>query len=141
MTGQLHLEGYEINAKKVYRLMRANDLLLSRLKKPRGPYVQQRCAQPDAPLTLFEMDIKMIWVEEYRRYAYVLTILDTFTRCTGRPPTASAGGMSVGLGKRLSLPTCSPPTLWLKRSTLKSVATTAHNFWPRTYGISSQKTI
>jgi transposase InsO family protein len=80
MTGQLHLEGYEINAKKVYRLMRANDLLLSRLKKSRGPYVAQRCAQPDEPLTLFEMDIKMIWVEEHRRYVYVFTILDTFTR-------------------------------------------------------------
>ena len=35
---------------------------------------------PVQPLTLLEMDIKMIWVEERQRYAFVLTILDTFTR-------------------------------------------------------------
>ena len=80
MTAQLHLQGYEINHKKVYRLMRDNDLLLSRLKRPDRPYVQQRKAMPTQPLTLLEMDIKMIWVEEHRRYAFVLTILDTFTR-------------------------------------------------------------
>lgn len=80
MTGQLQLLSYEINRKKVYRLMRTEGLLLSRLKKERGPYVAQRCAQPDGPLQLFEMDIKMIWAEEHKRYVYVLTILDTFTR-------------------------------------------------------------
>lgn len=80
MTAQLHLQGYEINRKKVYRLMRAHDLLLSRLKRPERPYVQHRRATPVQPLVLLEMDIKMIWVEEHRRYAYILTILDTFTR-------------------------------------------------------------
>lgn len=60
--------------------MRSGGLLLSRLKKERGPYVKQRCAQPDGPLQLLEMDIKMVWAEEHRRYMYVLTILDTFTR-------------------------------------------------------------
>lgn len=80
MTAQLHLLGYQINRKKVYRLMRANDLLLSRLKRPDRPYVQHRRALPEQPLTLLEMDIKMIWVEEHRRYGFVLTILDTFTR-------------------------------------------------------------
>ncbi|MCB0707625.1 MAG: transposase [Saprospiraceae bacterium] len=34
MTAQLHLQGYQINHKKVYRLMRVNNLLLSRLKRP-----------------------------------------------------------------------------------------------------------
>lgn len=80
MTAQLHLQGYEINRKKVYRLMRENDLLLSRLKRPQRPYVQHRRAVPLQPLVLLEMDIKMIWVEEHRRYAFILTILDTFTR-------------------------------------------------------------
>lgn len=80
MTNQLEVKGYEINAKKVYRIMRDQNLLLSRKIRHSRPYVLHRCACPERPLTLMEMDIKMIWVEEYRRYAYNLTILDTFTR-------------------------------------------------------------
>jgi len=80
MTAQIQLQGYKINAKKVYRLMKQANLLMTRHRSKRGPYVTQRCARPDKPLTLLEMDIKMFWVEEYERYAYVLTILDTFTR-------------------------------------------------------------
>lgn len=80
MTAHLQLEGYQINHKKVYRLMRINDLLLSRLVKVNRPYVKHLRAQPEQPLTLLEMDIKMIWVEEHRRYAFILTILDTFNR-------------------------------------------------------------
>lgn len=80
MTAQLQLKGYRINAKKVYRLMKDYDQLLDRRRSERGPYVSQRCARPDRPLTLLEMDIKMFWVEEYRRHAFVLTIIDTFTR-------------------------------------------------------------
>ena len=80
MTAHLELRGYRINRKKVYRLMRQRHLLLTRARKKGGPYVEYRCARPDKPLTLFEMDIKLFWVEEHRRYALVLTILDTFTR-------------------------------------------------------------
>ena len=82
MTAQLQLFGYYINAKKVYRLMQANDQLLARRRSQPGPYVSQRCARPDRPLALLEMDIKMFWVEERRRHAFVLTIIDTFTRVT-----------------------------------------------------------
>jgi len=80
MTAQLQLTGYKINAKKVYRLMKTHDQLLDRRRSERGPYVSQRCARPERPLTLLEMDIKMFWVEEHRRHAFVLTIIDTFTR-------------------------------------------------------------
>ena len=80
MTAQLELRGYRINRKKVYRLMKQHELLLSRANREGGPYVTHRCAQPAEPLRLFEMDIKMFWVEEHRRYAFVLTVLDTFTR-------------------------------------------------------------
>lgn len=80
MTAQLQLSGYHINAKKVYRLMHANDQLQARRRSERGPYVKHRCARPDRPLALLEMDIKMFWVEEHRRHAFVLTIIDTFTR-------------------------------------------------------------
>ena len=82
MSAQLQLEGYQINHKKVYRLMRKNALLLSRARKVERTYVTQRRACPAEPLTLLEMDIKMIWIEEHSRYAYILTILDTFTRQT-----------------------------------------------------------
>ena len=80
MTAQLQLRGYHVNAKKVYRLMKQHGQLLDRRRSERGPYVSQRCARPDRPLTLLEMDIKMFWVEEHRRHAFVLTIIDTFTR-------------------------------------------------------------
>ena len=80
MKAQLELKGYQINAKKVYRMMREHDLLLSRIRHQGGPYVKHRCARPVKPLTLLEMDIKLFWVEQHRRYAFVLTILDTFTR-------------------------------------------------------------
>lgn len=80
MTAQIELQGFKINGKKVYRMMKENDLLLSRARAKRGPYVKHRCARPTAPLTLLEMDIKMFWVEEKKRHAYVLTIIDTFTR-------------------------------------------------------------
>jgi transposase InsO family protein len=80
MGAQLELQGYRINNKKVCRLMKEEDLLLERRRSERGPYVTYRCDRPDKPLTLLEMDIKMFWVEEYRRHAFVLTIIDTFTR-------------------------------------------------------------
>lgn len=80
MSGQLQLKGYQINRKKVYRLMRKHQLLLNRVRRSVRPYVQHAVARPQEPLTLFEMDIKMQWVEQSRRYAYILTILDTFTR-------------------------------------------------------------
>ena len=35
---------------------------------------------PSSRLEILEMDIKFVWVEEYRRFANVLTVLDTFTR-------------------------------------------------------------
>jgi len=43
----------------------------SRRRSERGPYVSQRCARPERPLTLLEMDIKMFWVEEHRRHDHL----------------------------------------------------------------------
>jgi transposase InsO family protein len=60
--------------------MRHHNLLLYKVLKNKRPYVKHRCAHPLLQLTLLEMDIKQIWVEEHRRYAFVLTIIDTFTR-------------------------------------------------------------
>ena len=43
-------------------------------------YVQYRIVCPEAPLRLMEMDIKQVWVVGQRRYAYILTVIDVFTR-------------------------------------------------------------
>jgi hypothetical protein len=55
--------------------------LLDQKSKIKGRrFVQFRRVVPTAPLQMIEMDIKHIWIEGFQRQAYVLTILDTFTR-------------------------------------------------------------
>jgi transposase InsO family protein len=80
MTYLLMLLGFYINHKKVYRLMKQNNLLLGRSKRPKRMYAQYRIVIPEQPLHVLEMDIKMVWVASLRRHAYILTVLDTFTR-------------------------------------------------------------
>ena len=76
----LMLLGYYINHKKVYRLMKENNLLKERYKRNEKAYARYRIVIPDGPLEMFEMDIKYIWVTQARRHAFVLTVIDTFTR-------------------------------------------------------------
>jgi transposase InsO family protein len=80
MYAMLMLLGYYINRKKVQRLMSENNLLAPRVKQPTRAYVKYRIVTPSGPLELLEMDIKYVWVESARRNAYILTVLDTFTR-------------------------------------------------------------
>ena len=80
MRSALILMGYFINPKKVYRIMKENNLLKPRRKKANKTYARYRILTPEKPLTLLEMDIKYFWIASERRYAYVLTIIDTFTR-------------------------------------------------------------
>ncbi len=81
MTTHLKLLGYLINHKKVYRLMKEAFLLQERNRRfVQKKYVKYRIVTPEGPLSVLEMDIKLIWVTEHRRNAYVLTIIDTFTR-------------------------------------------------------------
>lgn len=76
----LQHEGYLINHKKVYRLMHSQGLLKQRSKRANKDYVKYRVVTPEAPLRVLEMDIKQVWLEKHRRYAFILTIIDTFTR-------------------------------------------------------------
>lgn len=76
----LQQEGYLINHKKVYRLMKQNNLLQAKHKVQSKNYVKFRIVQPTRPLEVIEMDLKMVWVERERKHAFVLNILDTFTR-------------------------------------------------------------
>jgi len=80
MTTYLMLLGYLINDKKTYRLMKEEGLLKRQRKFTTKPYVKYRVVVPKRPLEVLEMDIKQIWVTEDRRHAYVLTVIDTFTR-------------------------------------------------------------
>lgn len=80
MTAHLQLRGYVINHKKVYRLMEENNLLQDARKKSTKIYVKYRRVFPNGPLEVLEMDIKLQWVTEQERYAYILNIIDCFTR-------------------------------------------------------------
>jgi len=80
MSYELQLQGWYINHKKVYRLMKAARLLCPKKPKVAKNYVQYRVVCPKAPLRLIEMDIKQVWIPPRQRYAYILTIIDVFTR-------------------------------------------------------------
>jgi transposase InsO family protein len=80
MTIQLQILGYLINHKKVYRLMTENNLLKEKHPKPSKTHVKYRKVFPTQPLEVLEMDIKFVWIEEFKRHAYILSVIDTFTR-------------------------------------------------------------
>ena len=80
MTVALKISGYLINHKKVYRLMKEGQLLKPKAKKSSKIHVKYRVVMPSGPLRLLEMDIKFVWIESDRRHAYILTVLDVFTR-------------------------------------------------------------
>lgn len=79
MTKQLQQEGFVINHKKVNRLMKENQLLVPKKKKVKQ-YAKYRLLTPNLPLEMLEMDIKFVWVESEKKHAYILTVLDVFTR-------------------------------------------------------------
>ena len=80
MTSALKLIGYNINHKKVYRLMYDAQLLKEKHAKPSKTHVKYRKVFPSQPFEVLEMDIKFVWIEEFKRHAYILTTIDTFTR-------------------------------------------------------------
>ncbi|MBK8514706.1 MAG: DDE-type integrase/transposase/recombinase [Saprospiraceae bacterium] len=80
ITITLKIQGFYINHKKVYRLMFEHLLLEDEVKVRGKDYVKYRRVAPIRPLQIIEMDIKYVWVYEEKKYAFVLTIIDTFTR-------------------------------------------------------------
>lgn len=80
ITITLCLQGYLINHKKVYRLMHEHLLLEDRKSITGKQYVKYRRVVPQGALHVLEMDIKYVYVHEKRRTAYVLTVIDTYTR-------------------------------------------------------------
>jgi len=80
ITSTLQVQGWYVNHKKVYRLEKTNGLLGKARKKNGRTFVKFRRVTPSAPLRILEMDIKYCWIEGKKKYAYILTVIDTFTR-------------------------------------------------------------
>jgi transposase InsO family protein len=83
VTDGLGNQGYWINHKKVYRIMKEERLLRGdRIGRPLevGVRVQNKMVVPAVPFEYFEMDIKSIYLIGCERIAYVLTIIDVYTR-------------------------------------------------------------
>ncbi|WP_321322743.1 IS3 family transposase [Labilibaculum sp.] len=84
MTKYLQRKGYKINHKKVYRIMSNTGLLKpnSRIKRSGGgrKFVRFRKVHTSHPMECLEMDIKMIWIPNMGKNAYLLSIIDVHTR-------------------------------------------------------------
>lgn len=72
---------YQINFKKVYRLMKQHHLLLARPgRRPDRQWVQQKVPAPGQAFEVIETDIKYIYIHGSRRMAYLLTAIDIYSR-------------------------------------------------------------
>lgn len=79
---QLKREEFIINHKKVYRLMDQNSLLLGKKIKTNGKrqWVKHRKIKAVKPMEYLCLDIKYLWVHGEKRFYYLLTILDVYSR-------------------------------------------------------------
>lgn len=79
----LRLKGYIINHKKVYRLMKAHNLLFNRrigsIGVPRQ-FVRFRKIRAEKPLEHLCMDIKYVHIHGAQRNALLLTVIDAYSR-------------------------------------------------------------
>ena len=83
VSWELHDAGLVINKKKVYRLMGEAHLLNSQRRistKGRRQFVGSYKINAEYPLHYLTMDIKYVYIQGDRRNAYLLTIMDVFTR-------------------------------------------------------------
>lgn len=82
MTEYLKREGYIINHKKVYRIMKVSKLLQNRITRDHSnkKFVKHRKVITTRPLECIEMDIKMVWIPEKGKNAYLLSVIDVHTR-------------------------------------------------------------
>lgn len=81
-TAALKQQGYIINKKKVYRLMKEQHLLYKKTKAASSPkeYVEHTVPLCIRPFQIIELDIKYIYIQGLRRHAYLITMLDVFSR-------------------------------------------------------------
>ena len=78
----LKQNNYTINKKKVYRLMKENNLLhKQRIKAASGrQFVKFRKVTVTKPFSFLEMDIKYVHIKGLRINVFLLTVLDVFLR-------------------------------------------------------------
>lgn len=103
MSQQLQLRGYVVNHKKIAGMMARLGLTKKNRRKGKSAkrrFVSTRVSNPIAPLTMLQMDIKQFWLYAERRAAYVVTVIDTFTRET------------LGYYKGFSIKAANIKTLW-----------------------------
>lgn len=84
MTSYLTRDGYTINHKKLYRIMKEEGLLklVDRIDRSGSgrKFVKFRKVITTRPLECLEMDIKMVWIPSVGKNAYLLSIIDVHTR-------------------------------------------------------------
>jgi hypothetical protein len=76
-------KNFVINHKKVYRLMKENNLLFANNRKnstSKRQWVTQLVPDPKTEFSYFEFDIKYVYIQGKRKNAQVLTVLDVFSR-------------------------------------------------------------
>ena len=79
VTDELRDMGYIINHKKVYRLMKEQNLLLGKVISTSGKrqFVKHRKIEAIRPMEYLCLDIKYVWVAGESRNYYLLTVLVT----------------------------------------------------------------
>jgi len=84
MASYLKRDGYVINHKKLYRIMGEAGLLKLENRINRGgsgrKFVKFRKVVTSRPFECLEMDIKMVWIPDTGKNAYLLSIIDVHTR-------------------------------------------------------------
>lgn len=84
MTSYLQRDGYLINHKKLYRIMKEEGLLKLENRINRSgsgrKFVKYRKVNASRPFECLEMDIKMVWIPNVGKNAYLLSIIDVHTR-------------------------------------------------------------
>jgi transposase InsO family protein len=82
ISKQLKIDGFVINKKKVYRIMKCYNLLKPQRIRSTGKrnFIRFRKPVVARPLSYFEMDIKYIYIPQERRNAYLLSIIDVYSR-------------------------------------------------------------
>ena len=84
MNSYLQKDGYVINHKKLYRIMREDNLLKLENRINRSgsgrKFVKFRKVVTCRPFQCLEMDIKMVWIPNAGKNAYLLSIIDVHTR-------------------------------------------------------------
>src|SRR5690606_28350687 len=81
-ASELKKRGFYINKKKVYRLMKENQLLFPKIKINTGQrqYVDYTIPLPTRPLEVIELDIKYIYIHGLKRHEYLITMMYVCTR-------------------------------------------------------------